>query len=117
MTTPDRDSHDAIDRVTHALAGLAAALTTGQPDQVLAAERPLFEAVSGFAALGRAPGPLPVDLRARLLEARLAIARCRALGDASADLIATIFPSLTSYGPSGAAETRATTSSTVATRV
>jgi len=97
---------DAVDRVHDALTGLAEALETGQPDRVLAAEQPLAQAAAALATVDRRAPADPARLRARLLEARLALDRCRALGRSSADLIGTILPAHTAYGPSGQRELR-----------
>jgi hypothetical protein len=108
---------EAIERVHAALTGLARALETGQPDQVLEAEQPLAEAAGALATFDRAALTDPVHLRARLLETRLALARCRALGDTSAGLIGAMYPAETSYGPTGHRRLRTAPSPTVNSQV
>lgn len=92
---------DAIERLHTALTGLAHALESGRPDQVLAAEQPLADAAGALSGVDRATLTDPVHLRARLLATRLALARCRALGDLNADLINAMYPANTSYGRGG----------------
>jgi hypothetical protein len=108
---------DALERVRTALTGLARALETGQPDLVLAAEQPLAEAAGALATADRPTLSDPVNLRARLLETRLALARCRTLGDASAGLIGAMYPDQISYGPSGQRQLRTAASPTVNSQV
>ena len=109
---------DALDRVQDALTGLAEALETGKPDEVLAAERPLAAAASELSSVGRAAVRDAVHLRARLLEARLSLDRCRAMGQASADLISTMFPAPSrSYGPGGTRPSPAVPPPSIAKRV
>jgi hypothetical protein len=83
---------DAINKVHAALTGLANALETGDADRVLAAEQPLAEATTALETVDRARLTDEVHLRARLLEARLALERCRALGDASAEMLNVLHP-------------------------
>jgi hypothetical protein len=108
---------DAIDLVHTALTGLAEALETGQPDRVLAAERPLADAAAALATVDRRAPADPSRLRARLLEARLALDRCRTLGQTSADLISAMWPAETGYGASGQRQTRSTPPPTVNSQV
>jgi hypothetical protein len=107
---------DALDRVNDELKRLAEALESGQPDRVLAVEQPLAEAASALADVGRVALGDEVRLRARLLETRLALDRCRSLGDASADLIGAMWPSETSYSRKGARSAPATGRPSVTTR-
>ena len=83
---------DAIAKVHTALTGLAKALESGDADQVLAVESSLAEAAGGLAAIDRAALTDAVGLRARLLETRLALERCRALGDASGEMLNALHP-------------------------
>jgi hypothetical protein len=92
---------DAIERVHTALTGLARALESGQPDHVLAAEQPLAEAAGALATIDRAALKDPVHLRARLLETRLALQRCRSLGEASAELLERVHPTRSNYERDG----------------
>jgi len=108
---------DAVERVHTALTGLAEALETGQPDRVLAAERPLADAAAALAVADRRTPPDPARLRARLLQARLALDRCRALGQASGELIGALWPGQTGYGASGQRQTRAVSRPTVNSQV
>lgn len=108
---------DAIERVHLALTGLAEALETGHPDRVLAAERPLADAAAALATVDRRAPADPARLRARLLEARLTLDRCRTLGQASADLISAMWPAETGYGPSGQRQTRSGAAPTVNSQV
>ena len=108
---------DAVTRVHSALARLARALESGQPDQVLAAEPSLAEAAGGLGAIDTRQLSDPQTLRARLLETRLALERCRVLGDASADLIGAMYPSESSYGRAGRRQVRATSAPTVNSQV
>src|SRR5262245_21656376 len=94
-------ANDAIEKVHTALRGLERALESGQPDAVLAAEQPLAEATSALGAIERAAVTDPIGLRARLLEARLALQRCRALGEASGDLLETVYPTRSNYDREG----------------
>jgi len=92
---------DAIERVHAALTGLAKALESGQPDDVLAAERPLADATGTLATIDHASLTDPVHLRARLLETRLALERCRSLGDSSAHMLEAVHPDRNSYERGG----------------
>jgi len=83
---------EAVENVHTALTGLAKALETGDPEQVLAAEQPLAEAATALTGFDRATLTDAVNLRARLLAARLALERCRALGEASAELLDALYP-------------------------
>jgi hypothetical protein len=90
---------DALDRLTVALDALARVLERGEPDAVLAAEEPVADATAALSQadleqLARRP-----DARMAILNVRLAMARCRALG-ASAREIATL-TAPADYGPSG----------------
>jgi len=90
--TPRDLIEDAIEKVHAALTGLAKALETGDADTVLAAEQPLVEAATALTGIDRAVLTDAVHLRARLLETRLALERCRTLGDASADMLDALYP-------------------------
>jgi hypothetical protein len=92
---------DAIARLHTALTGLAKALESGHPDTVLEAERPLAEATVAIAAIDHSSLTGAVQLRARLLETRLALDRCRALGDSSAHMLEAIHPDRAAYERGG----------------
>lgn len=90
---------DALDRLTVALDELAVSLESGRPDAVLAAEAPVATAVHALTAtdlnaLARRP-----DLRAAVMNVRLAMARCHALGAAAAAVAGVFVPA--DYGASG----------------
>jgi len=90
---------DALDRLSAALDGLAASLESGRPDLVLAAEAPVASAVdalntSDLKELARRP-----DLRAAVMNVRLAMMRCQTLGSAAASVAAAVVP--TDYGATG----------------
>jgi hypothetical protein len=103
MTT----ASEALTRVQDALDTLRRALETGRPDVVLAAEGPLSASVLHLSASERSVAPADRgDVRQRLLETRLALTRCRTLGDASAELAAAAWPQA-AYGPKGLPMTRA----------
>ena len=108
---------DAIERVHKALTGLARALESGQPDEVLAAEQPLAEATGALATIDRGSLTDPIRLRARLLETRLALQRCRALGDASSELLERVYPTRSNYDRDGLRRLRATPSRAVNSQV
>lgn len=96
---------EALQRLRLALEALTGALSSGDSAGVLAAEAPLSEAVRQLEA------GLPVASLARAEVAReigrlrSLLARCRALGASSADLLATLAPA-EAYGRSGRARTR-----------
>jgi hypothetical protein len=105
---------DLLDRLTVALDGLAASLETGQPDAVLAAEAPVASAVHALSTtdlhdLSRRP-----DLRAAVLNARLAMARCCMLGASAAAVTQAIVPA--DYGATGRRRQLSLPASTVTTR-
>ncbi|MEO8481932.1 MAG: hypothetical protein ABI634_06955 [Acidobacteriota bacterium] len=90
---------DALDRLTVALDGLAVSLESGQPDLVLVAEAPVSTAVhaltsSDLTELARRP-----DVRAAVMNVRLAMARCHTLGAAAAAVAAAVVPA--DYGATG----------------
>ncbi len=102
----------AIEQIRIALDGLASALASGRPDAVLAAEAPLAAAVSALRALDpRALATDPATPQA-LLDVRLSMARCRALGRSAADLSAVMFPQA-AYGPAGTRPAMSIRTSTV----
>jgi hypothetical protein len=85
--------------LTSALEGLAASLESGQPDLVLAAEAPVATAVQALTTtdldmLARRP-----DLRAAVMNVRLAMVRCQTLGNAAAAVAGAVVPA--DYGASG----------------
>jgi len=79
---------DACTNAARALEDLSAAMATGRPDAVLAAEEPLADAVR---QLLRACTSLPVEDRAlaaaSVRSVRVALLKCRALGRTSAALV------------------------------
>ena len=90
---------EVLSRLTAALEGLASALASGDAEAVLAAEAPVGTAVSALRlAPLRAISQSPSARRA-ILDARLALARCRTLGHASSRLTAIVTSN--GYGPSG----------------
>jgi hypothetical protein len=101
---------DILDRVQAALDRLAGALYSGGPDDVLAVESELASAVQAL------PGSALTDLRddghvrRRLLDLRLAVRRCEALGAAVGDLSRALQPAL-AYDRVGRLGARATASS------
>ncbi len=107
---------DVLHRVNSALEGLAAALESGDPDAVLAAEVPLATAVSGLSALPATIETTPSpELALALLNTRLAVTRCLTLGRSSADLLAVV-ASAPGYGPAGRSGRRAQRTSTLESR-
>jgi hypothetical protein len=90
---------DPLFELQAALDGLAAALTSGDPDAVLAAETPLAIATARLTALDGRPDGTAAELRARLQDIRRSVGRCRRLGAASADLL-NLFTAA-EYGPAG----------------
>jgi hypothetical protein len=105
---------DALTRLTVALEGLASALESGDPDQVLAAEAPLGTAVSALRGVELGSLARRDDARAAILQARLALARCRTLGHAAGRLTAIV--TANGYGPSGHHTSQPVPASTVTTR-
>jgi hypothetical protein len=105
-TTPD-----SLDRLQAALDALADALEHGRPDDVLAVEVALGEAVRDlqagqpFDAAARSD-----DLRRRLLNIRLTMQRCEALGSAVRELSEAMQPPV-EYGRRGRSTTRTVASS------
>jgi hypothetical protein len=91
---------DAIENLRTALNALADALAAGRPDDVLAAEAPLAVATADFAKTDFRQFAHDPVVRAALMEARLALARCVALGKSAAELAAVMLP-FSGYGPAG----------------
>jgi hypothetical protein len=91
---------DALTDLQAALDALIAALVSGEPDAVLAAEPPLSMAVSRLDALKPDELLALPDMRTRLHDILFTIARGRRLGAASAELLARFAPP--AYGRSGA---------------
>lgn len=94
---------DSFNRVRRALDALADALISGSPDDVLAVEEDLRQAVTSFRA-----DALPQDVsaalvRQHLLGLRLRVQRCERLGTALSDL-APARASAAGYSRSGRAE-------------
>lgn len=117
IRSADMTPLDAVTRVQQALTTLARALESGRPDEVLSAEPSLADAASHLSAVDTRQLADPQTLRARLLETRLALDRCRALGDASGELISAMYPSESSYGRAGRRQVRATPVATVNSQV
>jgi hypothetical protein len=93
---------DAIDQLRDALVTLSNALASGRADDVLAVERSVASAAGSIST-----GALKLTsaerarLRDSILEARLALMRCRRLGQAATEL-ASCLAVQPSYGRSGA---------------
>ena len=105
---------DALDRLSLALGELAVSLETGQPDLVLAAEAPVAAAVHALTTSDLKELAGRPDLRAAVMNVRLAMARCQTLGGAAAAVAATIVPA--DYGASGRRRSRSPLPSTVLAR-
>lgn len=97
---------DAIENLRSALNALADALAAGRPDDVLAAEAPLAVATADFAKTDFRQFVHDPIVRAALMDARLAMARCVALGRSAAELAAVLLP-FSGYGPAGGRVTAA----------
>src|SRR5262245_1407531 len=91
---------DAIENLRTALNALADALAAGRPDDVLAAEAPLAEATADFMKTDFRQFAHDPIVRAALMDARLAMARCVALGRSAAELAAVVLP-FSAYGRAG----------------
>jgi hypothetical protein len=81
---------DALDRLNAALNGLARALESGSAESVLSAEGPLAAALDALATgqleeVSRRP-----DLRAAVMNVRLALERCQTLGESAASIAAAL---------------------------
>ena len=83
---------DALAALEVALADLAAALTTGRPEAVLAAEGPLASAVQALVVAPRDPDLDPDRIRAAVRAARIALITCQLLGRASGALEQVVVP-------------------------
>ncbi len=97
---------NAVTRARAALDALAEALTSGDPDRVLANERALAAAASDLSHLagaGVAPASVgeALTMRAELRDVRASLDRCRALGATTAALSAALFVAPTGYSASG----------------
>jgi hypothetical protein len=90
---------EALAALDHALTNLMTALESGRPDAVLAAEEPLAVAVRELVAAGPA-GVDRAEVRARLRDVRMTLARVQLLGAASASFIQAVVPNA-SYGAQG----------------
>jgi hypothetical protein len=108
---------DVFDRVHDALTLLAEALESGRADRVLGAEPPVAAAAAALADAQRDSLVDDVRLRARLLETRLALERCRSLGETSRDLLTVMLPSQQAYGRAGRRATPAAPFSSVSAKV
>jgi hypothetical protein len=94
------NASDILLRLNAALDGLSSALESGDAGEVLAAEVPLATAVESLTRLDLSgTGPAP-ELALALLNTRLAVDRCNALGQTGSDLLA-IISGQTSYGRGG----------------
>jgi hypothetical protein len=91
---------DILVQLNVALDGLSAAMQSGDPEAVLAAEVPLSAAARAVAAIDPATVAPSASLAAALLEVRCAVERCIHLGRTSGDLLA-IVTGQSSYGPTG----------------
>jgi hypothetical protein len=90
---------DALYGLNTSLDNLARALQSGEPDQVLAAEMPIAEAVHRLAARpprGDADG---AALRASLIAIRVSLGQCQSLGWCIVDLTNTLYQG--EYGSKG----------------
>jgi hypothetical protein len=105
---------DALDRLTLALDGLARSLESGRPDVVLAAEAPLAAAVGAFSVADLGALASRADVRAAVMNVRLAMQRCQTLGDNAADIAAAIIPA--GYGATGQRANAWTMPPTIVTR-
>src|ERR1041385_7307061 len=90
---------DTLANLNHALDNLAPALATRGADEVLAAETPLAAAVRALATLPSADRTDAVELRQTLIDVRVSLARCQALGSCSGQLESRM--SSVSYGAHG----------------
>jgi len=91
---------DVLLRLNAALDLLSAALESGDAGEVLAAEQPLASAVHALTAVDRSLVTPSPALGRLLLETRLAVERCRSLGESSSDLLSIVTRQAT-YGPRG----------------
>ena len=91
---------DVLAQLNVALDGLSAALQSGDPEAVLAAEVPLSAAVQALTAIDPATVTPSPSLAVALLDVRFAVERCIRLGRTSADLLS-IVTGQSSYGPTG----------------
>jgi hypothetical protein len=105
---------DVLTRLTVALDGLAAAMESGDPDAVLAAEAPVGTAVSALRLVPVAELARRSDVRSKVLDAKLALARCRTLGHAATRMTAIV--TSTGYGPSGRHQSQPVPPTTVGTK-
>lgn len=87
------NSPDPLDRLLVALGGLARGLESGSPDAVLEAEAPLASAVSALTSADLDAVAARPDARAAIANVRLAMERCRTLGEAAADVSRVLAPS------------------------
>jgi hypothetical protein len=90
---------DALDRLTLALDELARSLESGRPDAVLAAEAPLAAAAGALSTADLDALAARPDVRAAVMNVRLAMQRCQTLGANAADIAAAIIPA--GYGATG----------------
>lgn len=105
---------DVLDRLTLALDALARGLESGRPDAVLAAEAPLAAAVGALSTADLASLAARPDVRAAVMNVRLAVQRCQTLGDNAADIAAALIPA--GYGATGQRANAWTAPPTIVTR-
>jgi hypothetical protein len=105
---------DALDRLTLALDGLARGLESGRPDAVLAAEAPLASAVGAFSRADLESLAARPDVRAAVMNVRLAMRRCQTLGANAADIATALIPA--DYGATGQRANAWTAPPTIVTR-
>jgi hypothetical protein len=79
---------DALDRLNHALDVLARGLESGSEEAVLSAEGPLAAALGDLAGTDLDQIARRPDLRAAVMNVRLALERCRVLGESAASIAA-----------------------------
>jgi hypothetical protein len=78
---------DACAAVTSALEGLSAAMATGRPEAVLAAEEPLALAARQLQSCLSTPGIDRARASVAVRDVRMALQVCQALGRAAASLV------------------------------
>lgn len=90
---------ESLTLLTSSLDALSEALASGQPDAVLSAEAPLAAALARVAAAMQESSPVDrARVRALVRDARIALLRCRALGQ-SAEQLARVLLAEPAYGP------------------
>ncbi len=90
---------ESLALLTSSLDALSEALASGQPDAVLSAEAPIAAALASVAsAMHESSAVDRARVRALVREARIALLRCRALGQ-SAEQLAHALLAEPAYGP------------------